>query len=347
MENLNLFKYSPKELSLDAFLKYFILWSVKSDNINVAKKIFLKEEDLNEDVSIINVALQVPYGKKKADMVVHFILRGKNESVVFENKTHLTTSLNQLKSYQKDDTYRYLYLKLGYVNSKENALCRATNYDPINSVKLLEIVKSVSKPDCVIKQFQEYLENDYVDVQEKIANSFDAGTIKNEMHNQDAQLFTLDKLGEKFGAFELDKSKLSALSNNYHIQYSSNTGGQPWSELVFIECSNKTPEALFWRIDKRDNKFYIRLNQYSYSKGQPDAIRNSKIARLKELRMYSNQYFSQNSNVKLGKLSNRGENEKEILIFFLDENDIKTLIDVIPDFSNSISTKYLEIIKSY
>ncbi len=347
MENLNLFRYSPKELSLDAFLKYFILWSVKSGNINVVKKLFLKESDLNEDVSINKVELQVPYGKKKADIVVHFNLRGKNEFVVFENKTNSTTSLNQLMSYQKDDTYRYLYLKLGYVNSKENSLCRATNFDPINSAKLLKIVKAVYKPDCVIKQFQEYLENDYVSVLKKIANSFEAGTINNEMHNQDAQLFTLDKLGEKFGAFELDKTKLTALSNNYHIQFSSNIGGQPWSELVFIECSNKTPEALFWRIDKRNNKFYIRLNQYSYSKGQPDAIRNSKIARLKELRMYSKQYFSQNSNVKLGKLSKRGENEKEILIFFLDENDIKALIDVIPNFSNSISAKYIEIMKRH
>jgi hypothetical protein len=345
MENLNLFKYSPKELSLDAFLKYFIFWSVKSDNIDVVKRIFLKEIDLNEDVSIIKVELQVPFGKKKADIVVHFKLRGKNEFVVFENKTHSTTSLNQLESYKKHDAYRYLYLKLGYVNSKENALCRATNYDPINSIKLLEIVKSVSKPDCVIRQFQEYLENDYVGVQKKIANSFEAGTIKNEMHNQDAQLFTLDKLGEKFGKFELDKSKLAASISNHHIQYSSNTGGQPWSELVFIECSDMTPEALFWRIDKRNNMFYIRLNQYSYSKGQPDAIRNSKIARLNELRRYSSQYFSQNSKVKLGKLSNSGENEKEILIFFLDENDIKTLIDVIPIFSNAISTKYIEIMK--
>jgi chlorite dismutase len=101
MEKLNLFNYSSKELSLDAFLKYFILWSYESDNINKTKKLFLRKEDWEEQVEDIKVELQVSYGKKKADIVVYFKLNGTEELVVFENKTNSTTSTKQLESYKK------------------------------------------------------------------------------------------------------------------------------------------------------------------------------------------------------------------------------------------------------
>jgi hypothetical protein len=347
MEKLNLFNYSPKELSLDAFLKYFILWSYESDNINKTKKLFLREEDWEEEVEDIKVKLQVSYGKKKADIVVYFKLKGTEELVVFENKTHSTTSTNQLESYKKDGTYQYVYLKLGYINSREKTICKKSNYKTLNSSFLLNIVRSVNEPDEIIKQFKDYLENSYVDVENQINESFDSGKIYYQFGNQDAQLLTLDKLGNSFGEFELDKTKLTAFSNKYHIQYSSNTGGNPWSELVFIECTDKTPEAVFWRIDKRDNRYYIRLNQYSYTKGQSESAKQEKTLRLKDLRNFSRDYFLEKENIKLGKLSNRGENEREILIFFMDENNFKSILEVIPEFSKAITKKYVEVMKSH
>jgi hypothetical protein len=211
----------------------------------------------------------------------------------------------------------------------------------------INIVRSVNEPDEIIKQFKDYLENSYVNVENRTSESFDSGKIYCEFRNQDAQLLTLDKLGNSFGEFELDKTKLTAFSNKYHIQYSSNTGGNPWSELVFIECTDKTPEAVFWRIDKRNNRYYIRLNQYSYTKGQSESAKREKTLRLKDLRNFSRDYFLEKENIKLGKLSNRGENEPEILIFFMDENDFKSILEVIPEFSKAITKKYIEVMKSY
>jgi len=346
MEKINIFNYSPKELSLDAFLKYFILWSCKSENIKETKKLFLKEEDWQEEITDIEVKLQVSYSKKKADVVIHFKLKGKEELVVFENKTHSTTSIKQLESYKKSGTYQYIYLKLGYINSKENDVCDKSGYKTLNASFLLDIVKSVNKPDEIIKQFKDYLETFYVDVQNEITTSFNSGKISNQLGNQDAQLFILDKLGDSFGEFELDKTKLKPFSNKYHIQYSSNTGGNPWSELVFVEGSEETPEALFWRIDKRKNRHYIRLSQYSYTKGQSESVKQEKRIRLNDLRSFSKDYFRENKNLKFGQLSNRGENEREIIIFFMDENNLKSVIEVIPQFSEAITERYIEIIKA-
>lgn len=85
-------------------------------------------------------------------------------------------------------------------------------------------------------------------------------------------------------------------------------------------------------MDIRSNKFYIRLNQYSDPAN--DFEIDQKMKRKDYLRERIND-FPEVSNFKIGLVTN-GVKESEIIIFFLEENDLSDLISAVPAISKNI-----------
>nr|WP_319512629.1 hypothetical protein [uncultured Draconibacterium sp.] len=341
--DINIFKYAPKELSTDAFLNYLFKWSEQNNCLNeVADSLLLIEGDKGKNVHKLKVKRQVSFGRKKADIVVDFILDGEPQSVLFENKTRSTTSRKQLNNYKpknKNKKYSYKYLKLGYINNVEREICRKCGYDIIDSNSLYNLLKRLTIKDEIIQQYISYLHDEFISEFMQIEVSFSKNEMVKVLDKKDAQAYLADRLSDTFGRFEFEKSKLSSSEINYHIQYGSNAGGQPWTELVFLEGEDY-PDAFFWRIDKRNGKHYIRLNQYSNSKKFSHEEKLEKTSRLSDLRRFSKDYFDKIIDLSQGRLIDKAENEREVLIFFLSENNMSRLLEEIPAFSLKLQEYY-------
>ena len=339
--DINIFKYAPKELSTDAFLKYLFLWLDRNKCLSdVADSLLLYEKDKGKKVSDITVEKQVSFGRKKADVVVYFKLDGEDKSVLFENKTNSTTTKWQLNNYKSgENKYRYNYLKLGYINKVEKQICKECGYEVIDSNILYEMLEKLLVKDEIIKQYISYLNDEFISSFKQIEDRFSKNEIVKVLQQKDAQAYLVDRLSDGFSKFEFDKSKLSSELDNYHIQYGSNSGGDPWTELVFLEGKD-CPDSFFWRIDKRKGKYYIRLNQYSDSKTDSKEKKLEKTSRLLDLRKFSKDYFDKITDLKQGRLIDRAENEREVIIFFFTENDMFRLFEEIPAFSLAFQEYY-------
>jgi hypothetical protein len=346
MEN-NIFKYSPKELSTDAFIKYFFLWCQENNQTDKLRTLLLgKNERISNNISILGVETQVQIKKKKADLIISIELDGVLKKILFENKTYSTTSQYQLENYkQKLDVSIFKFLKLGYINRGEKEICKITNYDVIDSKMFYETICAVSKTqtNLIIEQYKSYLHDSYVVLIDRFQHAYISGNIVKELSRSDAQIYLAEKIAESLGEFELDKVNLALDKDLYHIQQGSSSG-RPWTEIVFIE-EGHYPEAIFWRIDIRANKYYIRLNQYSVSKDKTENFKSQKKDRLQAYRSFAKHYFDEFKSIKQGRLSNKGENEKEIIIFFIEENNFFELIEKIQLFTKEFKKSYLELNK--
>jgi len=343
--DINLFKFSPKELTTDAFINYLFLWAQDHNELqSISQQLLLLNEDKNKIVSDLKVKRQVSFGRKKADIVVDFKLDGESKSVLFENKTNTHSSVKQLMSYKQGKLkYKYNYLKLGYINQSEKEICEKCGYDIISSSDLFESIDTIKCPDEIIKQYKSYLTDNFIKPLNQIEASYRDNSIITMLNNQDAQMYLCEKIYENLQSHHSNNKSLSKL-DQLRIQFGSNTGGNPWSEIVFLE-EEKHPDTLFWRIDKRSGKYYIRLNQYSNSKDASSEEKKLKRNRLLKLRDFSKEYFDKIPELKQGKLINGDYNEREILIFFFEENeDLQVLLRHIEAFTFDIKMNYLKII---
>lgn len=84
-------------------------------------------------------------------------------------------------------------------------------------------------------------------------------------------------------------------------------------------------------MDIRSGRFYIRLNQY----GEPskDEV-EYKMQRLGILRKEAADIVASMPALHPGKVTDRGTKESEVLIFFLDENDMDRLMELLPKISS-------------
>lgn len=95
--------------------------------------------------------------------------------------------------------------------------------------------------------------------------------------------------------------------------------GTPWTQLDicrregYYEGKNET---LFWRVDSRAGRTYLRVNQYAaIPKDRPEIIAHKK-RRLQALRELISD-LSTHYDVTPGKVSNKGVRESEVIIFSL------------------------------
>ena len=106
--------------------------------------------------------------------------------------------------------------------------------------------------------------------------------------------------------------------------------GRPWTQIDIARKTDGYWEGLFWRVDIRSGKFYIRLNQYAEPSEEEIAY---KMRRLEILRNEANHIIGAMPNLHPGKVENRATKESEVLIFFLADNDLEAVIESIPKIS--------------
>ena len=107
--------------------------------------------------------------------------------------------------------------------------------------------------------------------------------------------------------------------------------GRPWTQIDIARKEYGYCESLFWRVDIRSGRFYIRLNQY----GEPsnDEVEH-KMRRLEILRKEAADIVASMPALHPGKVTDRGTKESEVLIFFLGENDFGKLMELLPKISS-------------
>lgn len=333
--NINLFKYAPKELVTDAFLTwlfYFIDSDLKYSNEKqiLFNELILRQGDNNKPITKIKVVRQDKKKNGRSDIILYFNQNNIEKKVLFENKTWTTTSFNQLNGYKKDNPnfYRYFYLKLAYVNYYEKKLAKQCGYDVITSFSLSKTLKKIAHIHLFVRHYIEYIDETFVNYISKFSDKL---LIKNNLDllkDGQAQQYLIDILYQKLD----NKLKYLKFENGSSF-------GRPWTELDIAKKDKvygDIGEFIFWRIDIRSNKSYIRLNQYAYIGNKYKSEKKSRLYELRELA----KNISKKYNITQGKISNKGIKESEIIIFFLDVNKICNVIKILADFSIKFENKY-------
>ena len=345
----NIFQYSPKELTTDAFLIWLFYYLDSEPQFNELKQRFfktllLKDEDENKNVENIQVCHQKGSGNGRTDLQVSFNFEKESaiHTVLFENKTWSETSKNQLNGYKSDfpDMYKYVFLKLGYVSIDDQMNAEACDYEVINCFQLRDALKPIRNLHPILEQYFEYLEEMFC----KHIESFHDELFKNKNY---------DILGENHGEAQhylmsliYDKLKLHQNSYNTLVYQQGTSSGRPWTEIVFEDKSvfydqdNTISERLFWRVDCRKGGYYLRINQYAWVM-EDEPLKKIKEERLKKLRKIADDILKEYPMLTPGKPSNRwGANESEVVVFFLSDNCLAELVNQISDFTLTFMDKY-------
>ena len=121
--------------------------------------------------------------------------------------------------------------------------------------------------------------------------------------------------------------------------------GTPWTQLDicrregYYEGKNET---LFWRVDSRAGRTYLRVNQYAAIPMDQHEIVADKKRRLRALRELAYN-ISADYDLKPGKLSNKGVRESEVIIFFFDENPYGLLKGLLPELTKRLQSQYYSL----
>ena len=116
--------------------------------------------------------------------------------------------------------------------------------------------------------------------------------------------------------------------------------GRPWTQIDIAKKKDGYYEGLFWRIDIRSGKFYIRLNQYA---DPSEKEVEYKMRRLEILRKEADSIVETMPDLHPGKVQNRAIKESEVQIFFLEDNDLEKLIESIPKISRHMINVFLNL----
>lgn len=131
---------------------------------------------------------------------------------------------------------------------------------------------------------------------------------------------------------------LSEIGPALYVKSFANNGGTPCSQLDFYNQDRvygEESEYLFYRIDTRSGRNYLRINQYADIGPE---FHEKKMKRLKSIREICASSASK-FNIKQGKLNDLGKKESEAIIFFFDQNDQKELKKAAIEMAKEISIK--------
>lgn len=344
LKNTNLFKHAPKELVLDAFLTWLLYFLNSDPKYRREKKIFfeallLKPEDANKEVQNIKVEKQKEVNKGRVDIALTFRLDNDGDKeVFFENKTWAPASKKQLESYKNEDTERYedIFLKLAYMNAYEKKIVKECGYKIIDVFQLSETLEKIKGIHFLIGHYLEFLNmrfKGFIDRHLKI----------DHINKKTRQLLKFSQVQQ----YIIDQiyNKLDGKNENLKIKVGS-SAGRPWTQLDICRRDNtygSVAEYVFWRLDKRSGKYYIRLNQYADVSNSSEMDKDKKEERLDRLQKVAEK-LSKKYDMKLGELSNRGIYEREIIILFMeDQKCLKRLLDDLVLFSLDFCMEYKKI----
>ena len=318
----NIFFHAPKELTTDAFLVWLIYF-LDSDKENKEYKqtffdsLILKEEDCGRAIGSIELKRQ----ENKVDVLLTFRFEdnGEEQTVLFEDKTWSMPHSGQLARYKEiyPNCYRFFYYKLGYINSQEQKEISKEQYEIINAGMMSSAIEKMVDLHPLIKMYYDYISHTFV---ETINSYYEKIFVKHDydvLRSVDAQKYLCDTIVENM-----------AEQNVPYLEIRTGSSfGRPWTQIDIAENKNGYWEKLFWRVDIRSGKFYLRLNQYS--EPSKDEI-SYKKQRTEILRNAANSIVGTILDLHPGEVENRAIMESEILIFFLEENNLERLIGSIP-----------------
>ncbi len=344
LKDTNLFKHAPKELVLDAFLTWLLYFldsdpKHKHDKITFFADLLLKPEDVNKDIQNIKVERQEKAKVGRADMKLTFKLGGEKKIILFENKTWSATTKKQLEGYKNanknEGCTRYLYLKLAYINCYERKLVEECDYEIIDVLKLSATLEKIKGIHFFVEHYLEFLNRQFKDV---IVNDLQIDRIKNDhelLEKSQVQQYVIVQIYQKLDG-KLEDLKIKVGSSF----------GRAWTQLDICIRHNTygtVAEYVFWRLDKRSGRRYIRLNQYANIAKDFSIDIEKKKDRLSKLRRVADS-LSGNYNMRLGTFGNRGIKESEIMILFLeDQKPLDHLLDDLVKFSLDFCNEYKKI----
>jgi hypothetical protein len=213
--------------------------------------------------------------------------------------------------------YRYFYYKLGYVNSQEEQELSQEQYEIIDAGMMSSVLEKICGLHPLVKMYNDYIVHTFV---ESVNSYHDKIFVKhdyNVLWNADAQKYLCDAIVDNM-----------TNQNVPFLEIRNGTSfGRPWTQIDIAEKKNGYWEKLFWRVDIRSGKFYIRLNQYAEPSEEEIAYKRH---RLEILRNEANGLVATIPALYLGKVENRAIKESEVMIFFLEDNNLETLIESLP-----------------
>lgn len=321
----NIFFHAPKELTTDAFLVWLLYFLDSEEAYKAEKQTFfdcliLKKEDCGRTVGGIELKRQ----ENNVDVLLTFRFEDSDEqqTVLFEDKTWSMLHSGQLARYREiyPDCYRYFYYKLAYVNSQEEQEVSRERYEIINADMMSATLEKMVGLHPLIQMYYEYITVTFV---QEINSLHERIFVKHDydvLWSADAQKYLCDAIVEN-----MTKQGVPYLEIRNGTSF-----GRPWTQIDIARKTDGYWEGLFWRVDIRSGKFYIRLNQYAEpSKEEIDY----KMRRLEILRNEANHIIGDMPNLHPGKVENRAVKESEVLIFFLADNDLEAVIGSIPKIS--------------
>lgn len=331
----NIFFHAPKELTTDAFLVWLIYF-LDSDEENKEYKqtffdsLILKEGDCGRAIGSIELKRQ----ENKVDVLLTFRFEDNSEeqTVLFEDKMWSSQHDNQLAKYRAiyPHCYRYFFYKLAYINSQEEKEVSQEKYEVINAGMMSSTLEKMVGLHPLIKMYYEYITYTFVDT----INSFHEKIFKKHNYvtlwSADAQKYLCDTIVEN----------MTEQSVPYLEIRNGTSFGRPWTQIDIARKENGYYEGLFWRIDIRSGKFYIRLNQYA---DPSEKEVEYKMRRLEILRKEADSIVETMPDLHPGKVQNRAIKESEVLIFFLEDNDLEKLIESIPKISRHMINVFLNL----
>lgn len=252
--------------------------------------------------------------------------------VLFENKTWSCQHDNQLVRYKTiyPNCYRYFYFKLAYINSQEEKTVSQEQYEVINAGMMSSTLEKMVELHPLIKMYYDYITYTFVDAINSFHEIIFVEHDYDVLESADAQKYLCDTIVEN-----MTKQDVS-----YYEIKNGTSKGRPWTLIEIVKKEDGYWESMYWKIDIRSGKYYIRLNQYA----EPTEKEvDYKMRRLEILRKEANSIVGTMSDLHQGEVENRAVKESEVLIFFLEDNDLKKLIESLPKITRHMVDVFQKI----
>jgi hypothetical protein len=329
----NLFMYAPKELSTDAFLAWFFKELEVNPSIADYRSQVFHALGLTAEGEIPD-EIKPKLQSGNVDLLLHFKVNNTPRRILFENKTSSTFHSDQLNRYRErfPNCDKYIYFKIGYVDTWERQ--NLQGYQLISARDFHQAISFLAPYHPIIDQYCAFLKDAWISKEEEVFASL-AISCPTAFRSAIGQRHLIGELHDQL------KNSDPFLKFKKGI----NMNGTPWTQLDicrregYYEGKNET---LFWRVDSRAGRTYLRINQYAaIPMDRPEIVAHKK-RRLQALRELVSD-LSTHYDVTPGKLSNKGVRESEIIIFFFDENPYSHLKKIISELTINIQIRYYQL----
>ena len=327
----NIFKFSPKELVMDAFFAWLFKELYSNPSMQKYQVAFLKNLNIT-GLSSPWSSCEVEKQKENTDLVVTI----NEKEILFENKTISTIHgskyyRNQLHKYKTilPHCYKYIYMKLSFIDYEENKIAVSEGYSVVTSQNIQRALDPFKSFCQIVEQYYEYLDDNFLKKE---------NTLFSEMETN-CSVYKYSVVQRKFLSDLY--MKLDGHLKDMKLNYASNIGGSNWTQLRIAMSTKKygtVNEYIFWRIDKKKKGgYYIKLTQYA---NIDSSYQLDKETELKRLRKIFDDLVAIKYSLISAKCQKRGMKSSEIGLFYCKDNSYYDLATQLVDFSKDFVAKY-------